>query len=260
MDSRLLLPSCRLLRRRAPRHRRRRERMAQAGVLVQLDGSEHHWLGRGVPPARCWPRSMMRRGPWWARCSGRGGCGGVSGVAAGTGAERGLSAGGLPRQTRHLVRPARERESLAEQLGGTAGSDASRTGVAATGDWLHPRPLAAGQGAGGAALRYAARPLGGGAAPRRDHHAGRPANAFLPGFLARFNARFAVPATEAEVGLSGAPGRVRSLGDLLLRYAAPPIIHLPPPRPRPITLSPYHPITHSAIDSASPTAYATKAF
>jgi transposase len=30
--------------RRAPRHRRRRERMPQAGLLVQMDGSQHPWL------------------------------------------------------------------------------------------------------------------------------------------------------------------------------------------------------------------------
>lgn len=40
------LPSPR--RRRSPRHRRRRERMPQAGLMVQLDGSHHDWLaGRG---------------------------------------------------------------------------------------------------------------------------------------------------------------------------------------------------------------------
>src|SRR3990172_8799068 len=30
--------------RRPPRHRRRRERMPQAGLLVQMDGSHHPWL------------------------------------------------------------------------------------------------------------------------------------------------------------------------------------------------------------------------
>jgi transposase len=36
-------------RRRAPRHRSRRERMPAAGMLVQLDGSRHDWLeGRGA--------------------------------------------------------------------------------------------------------------------------------------------------------------------------------------------------------------------
>jgi transposase len=35
--------------RRTPRHRQRRERMAQAGMLVQLDGSQHAWLGARGP-------------------------------------------------------------------------------------------------------------------------------------------------------------------------------------------------------------------
>ncbi len=36
-------------RRRAPKHRRRRERYAQKGMLVQMDGSHHDWLeGRGA--------------------------------------------------------------------------------------------------------------------------------------------------------------------------------------------------------------------
>src|SRR5258708_18232203 len=35
--------------RRAPRHRRRRERMPQAGMLVQCDGSQHAWLEQRGP-------------------------------------------------------------------------------------------------------------------------------------------------------------------------------------------------------------------
>jgi transposase len=34
-------------RRRAPKHRSRRERMPQAGMLLQADGSRHQWLGEG---------------------------------------------------------------------------------------------------------------------------------------------------------------------------------------------------------------------
>jgi transposase len=41
------LPSPR--RRRPPRHRRRRERMPRAGLLLQLDGSRHDWLGGRGP-------------------------------------------------------------------------------------------------------------------------------------------------------------------------------------------------------------------
>jgi transposase len=36
-------------RRRAPKHRGRRERMAQEGMLLQADGSRHRWLGEGGP-------------------------------------------------------------------------------------------------------------------------------------------------------------------------------------------------------------------
>jgi hypothetical protein len=35
--------------RRAPTHRQRRERMGQAGMLVQADGSRHRWLGPAGP-------------------------------------------------------------------------------------------------------------------------------------------------------------------------------------------------------------------
>jgi transposase len=36
-------------RRRAPKHRQRRERMAQEGMLLQADGSRHRWLGEAGP-------------------------------------------------------------------------------------------------------------------------------------------------------------------------------------------------------------------
>jgi transposase len=37
-------------RRRAPKHRKRRERMAQEGWMVLWDGSPHPWFGRELPP------------------------------------------------------------------------------------------------------------------------------------------------------------------------------------------------------------------
>ena len=36
-------------RRRPPKHRVRRQRMPRAGMLIQLDGSHHRWLGEGGP-------------------------------------------------------------------------------------------------------------------------------------------------------------------------------------------------------------------
>jgi transposase len=58
--------------RRTPRHRRRRQRYPQAGMLLQVDGSKHDWLeGRGpgspcmrpsmMPPTKCLGRSSGRR-------------------------------------------------------------------------------------------------------------------------------------------------------------------------------------------------------
>ena len=37
-------------RRRPPKHRVRRQRMPREGMLIQLDGSHHPWLGDQVPP------------------------------------------------------------------------------------------------------------------------------------------------------------------------------------------------------------------
>lgn len=41
------IPSVR--KRRRPCHRSRRDRMPQAGMLLQLDGSQHHWFGPALP-------------------------------------------------------------------------------------------------------------------------------------------------------------------------------------------------------------------
>ena len=35
--------------RRSPKHRKRRERYSQEGMLLQIDGSPHHWLGEREP-------------------------------------------------------------------------------------------------------------------------------------------------------------------------------------------------------------------
>ena len=52
-------------RRRPPKHRSRRERMPQEGLLLQWDGSRHDWLeGRG-PGSPWWALSMMP--PGWCR-------------------------------------------------------------------------------------------------------------------------------------------------------------------------------------------------
>ena len=45
-------------RRRPPKHRVRRQRMAREGMLIQIDGSYHRWL---APSSRCCWRSTMLR-------------------------------------------------------------------------------------------------------------------------------------------------------------------------------------------------------
>ena len=37
-------------RRRPPKHRVRRQRMPREGMLIQMDGSYHRWLGDRMPP------------------------------------------------------------------------------------------------------------------------------------------------------------------------------------------------------------------
>ena len=40
-------------RRRPPKHRVRRQRMPREGMLIQIDGSYHRWLGEDGPHSRC---------------------------------------------------------------------------------------------------------------------------------------------------------------------------------------------------------------
>ena len=39
--------------RRPPKHRVRRQRMPLEGMLIQIDGSHHRWLGKDGPHSRC---------------------------------------------------------------------------------------------------------------------------------------------------------------------------------------------------------------
>ena len=55
--------------RRPPKHRVRRQRMPQAGMLVQIDGSFHRWRAMTVPNSPCSWRWMTPPAPWSTRCS-----------------------------------------------------------------------------------------------------------------------------------------------------------------------------------------------
>jgi len=182
--------------RRAPTHRRRRERMARAGMLVQIDGSQHRWLGEAAPA-----------------------CTLLAAIDDATGAVEGAvfreqedAAGylelllglvqgvGCPHAVYHdkhgiVVRPAGERESLAEQLRGHR--DLTQVGRAleqlGIGSVRAHSPQAKGRverlfGTLQDRLVVELRLAG--------MTTLEAANAFLPDFLARFNRRFGVPATQ----------------------------------------------------------------
>jgi transposase len=183
--------------RRAPKHRRRRERYAQEGMLLQVDGSRHDWLGG--------------RGPALTL---------IGGIDDATGTvpnalfreqedahgymlllEKIVRTHGRPRALYHdrhgiFVRPAAETETVTEQLRGhreptQLGRVLAELGIVS----IQARsPQAKGrierlwgtfQDRLVAELRLA------GACTLAE------ANAVLATFLPRFNARFAVPAAEA---------------------------------------------------------------
>jgi len=183
--------------RRAPRHRSRRDRMAQAGLLVQVDGSRHDWLGG--------------RGPWLTLVGGIDDASGL--VTGGTFRDQEDAAGyfetlqqtalahGLPLglySDRHgIFWRGRHAATLAEQFTGrTARTQLGRSLEAAGIAWIAARsPQAKGrierlwgtlQDRLVVELRLA------GAATRDE------ANAVLAVYLARHNARFAVPPANPE--------------------------------------------------------------
>ena len=56
-------------RRRPPQHRVRRQRMPREGMLIQVDGSHHRWLGHHVSPFALLLPSTMPRASWSMPCS-----------------------------------------------------------------------------------------------------------------------------------------------------------------------------------------------
>jgi len=181
--------------RRAPKHRSRRERMARVGMLVQIDGSQHRWLGEAAPActllAAIDDATGSVVGAVFREQEDAAGyllllLGVVSGV-------------GCPQAVYHdkhgiFVRPPHDRESVAEQLRGQR--DLTQVGRA-----LHQLGIRSIRAHSPQAKGRVER-LFGTLQDRlvvelrlADITALSAANAFLPGFLARFNARFAVPPT-----------------------------------------------------------------
>jgi transposase len=191
--------------RRAPKHRSRRERMARAGMLVQIDGSQHRWLGADAPLVVVLAAIDDATGT----------------VVGAVFREQEDAAGylelllalvtgvGCPRAVYHdqhgiFVRPARERESLAEQLRGAR--DLTQVGRAlqqlGIGSVRAHSPQAKGRVErlfGTLQDRLVVELRLAGITTLAQ------ATAFLPGFLERFNTRFAVPAVEPEAAYQPLP-------------------------------------------------------
>ena len=131
--------------RRPPRHRVRRKRMPQEGMLVQVDGSYHPWLGDGRPP--------LHPAPGGGRChrhcgqrgvSPGGGHPGLLRPDGGVGPALGRPPGPLRRSPRRL-----QVFRKAPPHPAAGGSHPLQPGHGGNGHTADLRPLASGQRPGG---------------------------------------------------------------------------------------------------------------
>lgn len=191
--------------RRAPAHRSRRERMAREGVLLQADGSRHRWFGPDEPFATLIgavddatgtvPAALFREQEDAA---------GYLALLRAIGADKGLPLALYIDRHGIFTKRASERLTLEEELTGTR----LPTQVGRALEELGIRRI------------HALSPQGKGRIERMwETIQGRlvaelrlegittiaAANAYLPGFLARLNARFGVPAASPEVAYRPLP-------------------------------------------------------
>ena len=196
--------------RRSPQHRFRRQRMPQAGMLVQLDGSHHAWLeDRG--PKFALLLAVEDRGPKFAlllavdapapartpEAGGRHRHGGQRRLPHRRGHPRLLHAVGWPdpalgHSPGAVQRSPRRLQAQRPPAGDGGGSHPVHPWPAGIGHPADLRPLTSGQGPSGTHGGDLSGPSGHRTAPggRQDHC--RQATAVLRDFLPRFNARFAV--------------------------------------------------------------------
>jgi hypothetical protein len=204
-------------RRRAPKHRSRRERMPAAGLLLQLDGSRHDWL--------------EGRGPWLTLVGAIDDATGIVPAAVFREQEDAagyleilrstLEAHGLPVAVYHdrhgsfiPTRRGAPREDVppGEPSLSQVGRALTELGI---GSIVARSPEAKGRierlwGTWQDRLRVELRLAG------VVDLAG--ANAFLPGFLARFNARFAVPPADPEPAWRRSPAARQLERALVFKY------------------------------------------
>jgi len=191
--------------RRPPVHRSRRERMAREGVLLQADGSRHRWFGPDRPFATLIgaiddatgrvPAALFREHEDAA---------GYLAMLRAIGADKGLPLALYIDRHGIFTKRAAERLSLEEELTGTrlptqVGRALDELGIrrihalSAQGKGRIERMWETIQGRLVAELRL------------EGITTIAAANAYLPGFLARLNARFGVPAASPEVAYRPLP-------------------------------------------------------
>ncbi|MFH1560920.1 MAG: helix-turn-helix domain-containing protein [Chloroflexota bacterium] len=170
-------------RRRPPKHRVRRERYPQEGMLLQVDGSHHGWLeGRGpyltlvgaiddatgTVPSALFREQEDAQGYFLL----------LREMIQGKGIPLALYS---DRHNTFLVNP-KQRENLEEQLAGERFPTQFGRALRELGDPGHLCPLPPGQGPCGAPLGHFPGSAGGGTAPGGGHHPGgaRPGAAGLP--------------------------------------------------------------------------------
>jgi transposase len=194
--------------RRPPAHRSRRERMAREGVLLQADGSRHRWFGPDEPFATLLgavddatgtvPAALFREHEDAA---------GYLAMLRAIGTDKGLPLALYVDRHGIFTKRASERLTLEEELTGTrlptqVGRALGELGIrqihalSAQGKGRIERMWETIQGRLVAELRL------------EGITTIAAANAYLPGFLARLNARFGVPAASPEVAYRPLPDEI----------------------------------------------------
>ncbi|MEO5918479.1 MAG: ISNCY family transposase [Candidatus Limnocylindrales bacterium] len=191
--------------RRPPAHRSRRERMAREGVLLQADGSRHRWFGPDLPFATLIGAIDDATGTVpWAVFRAQEDAAGYLAMVRAIGTDKGLPLALYIDRHGIFTKRASERLTLEEELTGTR----LPTQVGRALEELGIRPIHALSPEGkGRIERMWATIQGRLVAELRLEGITTiaAANAYLPGFLARLNARFGVPAASPEVAYRPLP-------------------------------------------------------
>lgn len=204
--------------RRPRRHRTRRERMPRAGMLVQVDGSRHDWLeGRGPMLTLVGGIDDATGVFTEATFRGQEDAAGYFTVLAQTAERYGLPVAIYSDQHGIFIKDPHRPPTLAEQLTGRRATTQVRRALEEAGiGWIGASSAQAKgrieRGWGTAQDRFRSELRRAGASTLEE------ANVVLPGWLARHNARFAVPAGEPEPAWRSWPDGLRGEAVFCFHY------------------------------------------